>query len=65
MIVNNTTYNSLRNKPLLTVNEVQTVLQLSRTSTYEFLKQNPPFRVLHINHSIRIPSDDFFKWIDG
>lgn len=59
------TYNILRNKPLLTVKDVQEILQLGRTATYEFLKDNPPFRVLHINHSIRIPSTDFFKWIDG
>ena len=57
--------NELRQKPLLSVTEVQNILNLGRTSTYEFLKNNPPFRILHINHSIRIPSKDFFNWIDG
>ena len=65
MSIQNTDYTNLRQQPLLTVNEVQQILQLGRTATYEFLKNNPPFRVLHINHSIRIPSSDFFKWIDG
>lgn len=61
----NTDYTTFRQKPLLTVTEVQQILQLGRTATYEFLKTKPPFRVLHINHSIRVPSSDFFKWIDG
>ena len=65
MSTQNTDYTHLRQQPLLTVNEVQQILQLGRTATYEFLKNNPPFRVLHINHSIRVPSSDFFKWIDG
>lgn len=55
---------SLRNKPLLSVQEVQSVLGISRSSTYQFLKNEPPFRVLYINHTIRIPSKDFFHWID-
>ena len=59
------TYDILRNKPLLTAKDVQEILQLGRTATYDFLKHNPPFRVLHINHSIRVPSNDFLKWIDG
>jgi len=58
-------YNNLRNKPLLNPKEVQSILQLGRTSTYEFLKNNPPFRILNINHSIRIPSKGFFHWIDN
>lgn len=61
----NVDYDKLRNKPLLNAKEVQSVLQLGRTSTYEFLKNNPPFRILNINHSIRIPSKDFFNWIDN
>lgn len=65
--MNNTTakFHDLRQQPLLTVKDIQTVLQLGRTATYDFLKNNPPFRVLHVNHSIRVPSSDFFKWIDG
>lgn len=60
-----TELNNLRQQPLLTVKDIQAVLQLGRTATYDFLKDNPPFRVLHVNHSIRVPSSDFFKWIDG
>ena len=65
--MNNTTskFHDLRQQPLLTVKDIQTVLQLGRTATYDFLNNNPPFRVLHVNHSIRVPSSDFFKWIDG
>lgn len=58
-------YNELRQKPLLNAKEAQQILNLGRTSTYKFLKNNPPFRVLYINDSIRIPSKDFFDWIDG
>ena len=65
MSTQNNELNNLRQQPLLTVKDIQTVLQLGRTATYDFLKYNPPFRVLHVNHSIRVPSSNFFKWIDG
>lgn len=55
----------LRNKPLLTVNDLQIILDIGRTSTYSFINNNPPFRVLHINNSIRIPSKDVSDWIDN
>lgn len=55
---------NFRNKELLTVADIQTILQIGRTSTYTFLK-NPPFRILYINHTIRIPSKEFFNWLDG
>lgn len=62
------TYNNgiscLRDKDLLTVKDIQSILQISRTSTYDFLNNNPPFKVLHVNKSIRIPSKEFFRWID-
>lgn len=56
---------NLRDKTLLNVKDIQSVLELSKTSTYRFLKDNPPFRILKINGSIRIPSKDFFDWIDN
>lgn len=57
--------NELRKKTLLTAKDLQLILELGRTNTYMFIKNNPPFRVLHINNSIRIPSKDVFDWIDG
>lgn len=62
---NNDNFTDLRAKPLLTVKELQLVLRLGRTNTYAFLKNNPPFRTLHVKNSIRIPSKSLFDWIDG
>lgn len=56
--------NSLRQKPLLTVKELQQILGIGRTSTYRFLHDNPPFHVIHINGSIRISSRSVFDWLD-
>ena len=58
-------FDKLRKKPLLDVRDVQKILGIGRTSTYAYLNNNPPFRVLHINNSIRIPSSDLFRWLDG
>ena len=53
---------ALRHKPLLNIKDVQAILGVGRTSTYAFIKNNPPFRVVRINNSIRIPSRDLFLW---
>ena len=58
-------YDKLRKKPLLDVRDVQKILGIGRTSTYAYINNDPPFRVLHINNSIRIPSSDLFRWLDG
>lgn len=55
----------LREKPLLSVNDLQKILCIGRASTYAFLHNDPPFRIIHINGTIRIPSKDVFDWIDG
>ena len=55
----------LRQKPLLSVKDIQKILDIGRTSAYTFLHNNPPFRVIYINNTIRIPSKDIFDWIDG
>ncbi len=59
------TIESLRQKPLLTAKDLQAILGICRTATYNFLHNDPPFRVIYINGSIRIPSKDVFRWIDG
>lgn len=55
----------MRTKTLLNVQEVQFILGLSKSSTYRFLNGNPPFRILRVNGTMRIPSKDFFAWIDN
>lgn len=56
--------NRLRQKPLLTVKDLQQILGIGRTSAYRFLHDNPPFRVMRINGSIRISSHSVFDWLD-
>ena len=61
----NTTITELRQKPILTVEDLQIILRIGRTNAYSLVKNNPPFRVLRVNKSIRIPSKSFFDWIEG
>lgn len=60
-----TTISELRQKPILTVEDLQKILRIGRTNAYSLVKNNPPFRVLRVNKSIRIPSKSFFDWIEG
>lgn len=57
--------NDLRIKPLLNVKDLQLILGIGRTSTYKYLKNNPPFRIIHVNGRILVPSKDLFQWLDG
>lgn len=57
--------NNNSNKTSYTVKDVSRLLNISRTATYEFINDGPPFRVLHIGKSIRIPQDSFDNWFNG
>ena len=48
-----------------TVKDISKILNLSRTATYEFIKEDPPLRILRIGHAIRIHQDSFDKWFNG
>ena len=54
-----------RDKSVLTVDDIQQILQLGKNTTYGFLKGDLPFPIIRIGHQIRIPSIQFFKWLDG
>lgn len=56
----------LRNKAVLTVEDVQQALRLGRNKTYEFLKsEDCPVPIIRVGHQIRVPSLQFFKWLDN
>lgn len=56
----------LRAKAVLTVEEVQQVLRLGRNKAYEFLKSEEcPVPIIWVGHQIRVPSRQFFKWMDN
>lgn len=56
----------LRTKTVLTVEEVQKVLRLGRNKTYEFLKsESCPVPSIRVGHQIRVPSRQFFEWLDN
>lgn len=49
--------------------DIQKLLDLGRTKTYNFLeevyKNKEPFRVIKIGKLYRIPKDSFDKWLAG
>lgn len=56
----------LRGKAVLTAEEVQKVLRLGKNKVYEFLKSDDcPIPIIRVGHQIRIPSKQFFEWLDG
>lgn len=56
----------LRVKAVLTVEEVQSVLRLGRNKAYEFLNSDDcPVPTIRVGHQIRVPSRQFFEWLDG
>lgn len=44
------------------VDEIQSILQLSRTKTYEIVNQNL-FPIIRIGKTIRIPAEPFEEWV--
>lgn len=49
--------------------DIQRILGLGRSKTYEFLgevnKKQNPFRVIKIGRLYKVPKDSFDKWING
>ena len=56
-------------KKVYNAEDVQVMLGLGRTKTYDFLdrvnKSQEPFRVIKIGRIYRIPKDSFDSWING
>ena len=50
--------------PLLTIDDVQTILAVSRTTVWRLI-QSGELETIHIRRSIRIPSDGLQAYIDN
>lgn len=56
----------LREKTVLTAEEVQQILRLGRNKTYEFLNaEDCPVPIVRVGHQIRVPAKQFFEWLDS
>ena len=57
------------NKQVYSISEIQKLLGLGRTKTYNFLdevyKKQEPFIVIKIGKLYRIPKDSFDKWLNS
>ena len=53
-----------REKRVYSVEEIQKMLDISRTTAYALIK-DAPFRVIHIGNAIRISKADFDRWLDN
>ncbi len=55
-------------KKVYDVSEIQKILGLGRSKTYEFLEQvyinKAPFNVIKIGKLYRVPKDVFDKWVN-
>lgn len=55
----------MNNIEFYTVKDIQTMLKISKDTAYKFITNNPPFTVLKVNNTYRIPKSSFDKWISG
>lgn len=46
------------------VEDIQNILQISRTAAYALIKK-APFRVVRVGSSIRISKEDFDRWLNN
>ena len=57
------------NKKVYSIAEIQKLLGLGRTKTYNFLeevyKNQKPFRVIKIGKLYRIPKESFDNWLNS
>lgn len=47
-----------------TVNEISSLLQISRSKAYDLCKQNL-FRIIKVGRSVRISKKSFDEWLDS
>ena len=52
-------------KSSYTVKDIMAILNISKTHAYEFVNNNPPFRVLRAGKCLRIPKIGFDTWFAG
>lgn len=52
-------------KRVYTVSEMMGILSISKTAAYNFVKGNPPFKVLRVGDSYRINKESFDKWLNS
>lgn len=50
-------------KKVYTVAEIREILGISKNAAYNFIKYNPPFKVVKIGETYRISKTSFDKWL--
>lgn len=56
------------NKKVLTVKEIQSILQISQKTAYNLVRQaltaGDMFKVIKIGNRYKIPTESFLNWLD-
>lgn len=56
------------NKKVLTVKEIQSILQISQKTAYNLVRQalvtGEMFKVIKIGNRYKIPTESFLNWLD-
>jgi excisionase family DNA binding protein len=47
-----------------TVAEIMQILSISKNHAYKFIENNPPFKVIKIGNTYRIPKQGFDDWFN-
>lgn len=48
-----------------TVTEIRQILGVGKNKAYDFVKNNPPFKVISVAGTFRIHKASFDKWLNG
>lgn len=52
-------------KQVYTVHDIMTILSISKNKAYDFIKDNPPFKVIKIGDLYRINKESFDNWLNA
>lgn len=53
------------NKQVYTVQEIMAKLSISKNAAYNFIKNDPPFKVFNVGNVYRINKRSFDCWLNG
>jgi hypothetical protein len=53
----------MNDKQVYTVQDIMSILDISKNMAYKFIKDDPPFKVIRIGDLYRINKESFDSWL--
>jgi excisionase family DNA binding protein len=55
----------IMNTQVYTVQDIMSILSISKNMAYKFIRDNPPFKVVKIGELYRINKESFDNWLSS